>query len=259
MKARAALLTIALLCLGLGAIAQAEVSQKGNLRVTYGGAITPTKLPREATAPVRVKVSAAVASTKAGKNPPQLQTIAIAINRHGILDSTGLPTCELKDIQPSTTEKALEECRASLVGEGTFEAKVLLPQQSPFPSAGKLHAYNGTYKGRPAILAHVYGTDPAPTSFTLPFVIKRSQGAFATTLTTNLPQVTSEWGYVTGLSLDLHRTYSYRGKARSYLSASCPAPKGFPGASFSFAKVSFGFKGRSLAPPPLQRACKARG
>ena len=259
MKAKAALATLLIACLALASLTQAEVSQQGNLRVTYNGAISPTKLPREGSAPVRVKVSAAVSSTKAGRNPPQLQTIAIAINRHGILDSTGLPVCELREIQPSTTAKALEECRASLVGAGSFEAKVLLPQQSPFPSAGKLHAYNGTYKGKPAILAHVYGTDPAPTSFTLPFVIKRSQGAFATTLTTNLPQVTSEWGYVTGLSLDLHRTYRYRGKARSYLSASCPAPKGFPGASFSFAKVSFGFKGRSLAPPPLQRACKARG
>ena len=90
-------------------------------------------------------------------------------------------------------------------------------------------------------------------------MISRSKGEFATTLTTNLPDVTSEYGYVTGLSLDLHRTYSYRGKARSYLSASCPAPKGFPGASFSFARVSFGFKGKTVSPAPLRRSCKARG
>jgi len=252
-----ALLAVAVL--GLGAIAQAEVTQRGNLRVTFGGEIAPTKLPRQGSAPVKVSVSAEFASTKAGKSPPQLRKIEIAINRYGTLDATGLPVCEVSDIQPATTANALEACGDSLVGKGRFSAKVLLPEQAPFPSDGKIFAFNGTYKGRPAILAHVYGTDPAPTSFTLPFTITRSKGTFATTLSTSLPQVTSEWGYVTGLEMTLQRRYSYRGRARSYANASCPAPKGFPGAVFPFAKASFGFKGSTLSPAPLTRRCRAQG
>ena len=134
-----------------------------------------------------------------------------------------------------------------------------MPEQAPFPSSGKIYAFNGTYKGRPAILAHVYGTSPAPTSFTLPFTITRSKGTFATTLSTSLPQVTSEWGYVTGLEMTLNRRYSYKGKAHSYVSASCPALKGFPGATFSFAKASFEFEGRTVSPAPLRRSCTALG
>ena len=34
--------------------------------------------------------------------------------------------------------------------------------------AGKTIAFYGTYKGKPTVFAHVYGTEPVPTSFTLP-------------------------------------------------------------------------------------------
>jgi len=255
---RALGLAVAVVCLGLVSLSQAEVIQRGNVRVGFGGKISPTKLPRKGSAPVKVVVSAKIASTKAKQAPPQLRTIEIAINRYGVLDSTGLPVCEVDDIQPATTARALEECRESLVGEGRFSAKVLLPQQSPFPSNGKVYAFSGRYKGRPAILAHVYGTDPVPTSVTLPFTIVHSKGTYGTVLSTSFPRVTSAWGYVTGLSLTLGRRYSYRGKARSFVSASCPAPKGLPGAVFPFARASFGFKGKDLAPPPVTRSCTAR-
>ena len=100
--------------------------------------------------------------------------IAIAINRNGRFDTTGLPVCRLEDIQPSTTANALAACRGALVGEGHFSANVKLPEQSPFPSAGKVLAFNGRLHGKPAILAHIYGTQPAPTSTVLPFLINDS-------------------------------------------------------------------------------------
>lgn len=258
MSKRLALAGLALCSLAFGALAQAEVEQKGNLRVTFAGEISPKKLPRQGSAPVEVAVAAEIASTQAGKNPPQLRKVTIAINRHGYLDPTGLPACRVGDIQPATTANALEACRESLVGQGHFSAKVLLPEQAPFPSRGKIYAFNGTYQGRPAILAHVYGTDPAPTSVTLPFTITRSGGTFGTTLSASLPQATSEWGYVTGLAMSLERRYSYRGKIRSYANAACPAPKGFPGAVFPFAKATFGFEGRRLS-STLTRSCRVRG
>lgn len=255
---RAPLAVAAILTLLLVSLAQAEIKQQGNLRLTFGGEIAPKKLPRQGSAPVKVAVSAEIAPVK-GSTPPQLQKIAIAINRFGKIDPEGLPVCEVDEIQPSTTQKALAACRSSLVGEGSFSAKVLLPEQSPFPSSGKIYAFNGVYKGRPAILAHVYGEQPAPTSVTLPFAIGQKKGTFGTVLTTSLPQVTSEWGYVTGLSMTLQRQFSYRGKARSYTSASCPAPKGFSGATFSFAKATFGFAGGRSISSTLTRNCKARG
>jgi hypothetical protein len=256
--AKRLLLTLAsILTLALASLAGAEVKQQGNLRVRFEGELTPHALPRSGTAPVKVAVGAKIAATN-GKTPPQLRQISIAINRNGRLEAKGLPLCRLEAIQPSTTADALSACRSSLVGEGSFSAKVLLPQQAPFPSTGKVFAFNGRIDGHPAIFAHVYGTQPVPTSYTIPFVVSSAKGTFGTVLSASLPQVTSEWGYVTGLQMTLGRNFSYRGERRSYLSAGCPAPKGFPGATFPFARASFGF-GKETLTSTLTRSCGVRG
>jgi hypothetical protein len=118
-------------------------------------------------------------------------------------------------------------------------------------------AFNGTYDGRPAILAHVYGTAPVPTSVTLPFVISRVRGTFATVLTATLPRADNN--FITGLDLTLKRSFLYRGKKRSYAAAGCPAPRGFPGASFPFAKASYEFANGQKLSSTLTRSCRARG
>jgi hypothetical protein len=257
-KLKTAAVAAAILCLALAALAQAEVVQRDNLRVTFEGALTPHTLPRTGTAPVRVSVATKVASTD-GADPPQLRRISIAINRNGRFEPQGLPVCPLRAIQPSTTADALAACRSSLVGEGNFSASVLFTQQAPFPSAGKVYAFNSTIHGRPAILAHVFGTEPVPTSFTLPFELLPSKGTFGTVLRASLPQVTGNSSYITGLSLNLGRNFTAGGKRRSYLSAGCPAPKGFPGATFPFAKASFAFAGEPPVTSTLTRSCGARG
>jgi hypothetical protein len=246
----------ALLLLGAGAIARAEVVQKGDVRVHFRGHLTPKALPRHSPVPVDVAVWARISSVD-GAIPPQLQKLALSINRYGRLAAGGLPICPLRKIQPATTAVALAACRASLVGKGTFSAKVLLTEQAPFPSQGKIYAFNGRYRGKPAILAHVYGVKPAPTSFTLPFVISRSGGTFGTTLTASLPQFADGVGYVTGLSLTLGKSYLVRGERHYYLSASCPAPRGFGGASFSLAKATFELAGGRTVNSTLRRRCTA--
>jgi hypothetical protein len=252
----AAFLLIALLAVLAAGLAAAETIQRGNVRVSFDGAITPRRLPRQGSAPVAVAVSTTIAGVK-GQVPPQLRRISIAINRHGHLDAAGLPVCQVDEIQPATSEKALEACRASLVGRGTFSAQVALSRQSAFPSTGEMLAFNGSYEGKPAILAHVYGTEPVPTSLTLPFLITRAKGTFGTVLTTALPR--SESSYVTGLSLTLQRRFRSHGQTHSYASAGCPAPQGFPGAVFPFARASFSFAGGRTLRQTLQRSCRARG
>jgi hypothetical protein len=243
--------------LAVAASARAEVAQKGNLRVSFKGKIAPHALPRVGMAPVAVTLAGEIETTD-GSSPPQLRTIALAINRNGRLDYKGLPRCNFHQIQPATTAEAKAACQKSLVGNGTFEANVALPEQSPFPSNGKVLAFNGNLHGKPVIYAHIYGTEPLPTSFVLPFRIHQGSGAYGTTLIAKLPQVAAEWGFVSGVSLTLQRNFSYQGKRHSYLSAGCPAPKGFPGATFSFARASFGFEdGRTLS-SKLQRSCGVR-
>jgi hypothetical protein len=256
-KAVSALVVAALVCTGISALARAEVIQRGGVRVSFEGKLDPVRLPRTGVAPIAVTVGGRVTGTH-GSVPPQLRKIAIAINRNGRFDLAGLPACQLEEIQPSTTQNAMRACGASIVGMGSFAANVAIPGQTPFPSAGKLVAFNGTEAGRPVIFAHVYGTQPVPTSFTLSLHFGHSAGAFGTTLTAFLPHVTGRAGFITGLTLNLHRNFSYRGRAHSYLSAGCPAPKGLSEAVFPLARISFGFAGGRTLTSTLTRSCKVR-
>jgi hypothetical protein len=253
-----AALAAGLLCLPMAALAHAEVTQKGTLRVSFGGKIAPQKLPRVGSAPVAVSISGDITTTD-DTPPPQLRTITMSINRNGSLNYKGLPICHFDQIQPASTGEARENCASALVGHGRFRAAVELPEQSPFPSNGKVLAFNGKENGKPVIFAHIYGTEPLPTSFTLPFAVRQKRdGTFATTLVAQLPRVAANWGYVSGVSLTLKRSFEYRGKSRSYLSAGCPAPKGFPGASFTFARASFAFEGGKTLTSRMTRDCKVR-
>jgi DNA-binding beta-propeller fold protein YncE len=234
------------------------IVQKRGVRVRFDGDLTPHALPRHGLAPVGIAVDTEIAAT-AGTPTPQLRKISIAINRNGQLTTKGLPVCRLQDIQPATTANALAACGDSLVGEGHFAANVKLPEQSPFPSAGKVLAFNGRLHGKPAILAHIYGTDPAPTSTVLPFQIRSSHGTYGTVLEAALPTATGDWGYVTGLKMTLRRSFTYHGKSRSYLSAGCPAPAGISSAAFPLARTSFDFAGGPKLVSVLNRSCKAKG
>lgn len=234
------------------------MTQKRGVRVSVQASIKPSNLPRTGSAPVAVSFAGNIGATSPS-GPPQLKKISIAINRHGRLDTRGLPRCRLGHIDPSTTREAVAACGSSLIGEGTFSANVKLPEQSPFPSDGKILAFNGRLRGHPAVLAHIYGKQPVPTSIVLPFSITSTPGTFGTLLSADLPDVTGDWGYVTGLSMTLKRQFSVRGKKRSYVSAGCPAPEGFRQVIFPLARTSFSFAGGITLTSTLTRSCRVRG
>lgn len=242
----------------LACFARAEPIQRDGVRINFSAAISPRALPRYGQAPLRVSLGVRIAAQK-GQVPPQLRHIIVAINRHGRFNTDGLPICSLGEIQPATTSAALQACRDSLVGSGSFSAKVLLPEQAPFPSVGRVFAFNGRYQGAPAILAHVYGTQPVPTSFTLAFKLRPTHGTYGTVLTASLPQVTSQWGYVTGIKITLGRMYRSHGTTRSYLTGSCPAPPGLSVVPFPLASGSYSFTGKKSVHVTVRRSCRVRG
>jgi hypothetical protein len=234
----------------------AETVQQEGIRLSFRGSLRPHALPRARPAPVRVSIHAGIAGAD-GQTLPQLRQFSIAINRIGRLDAAGLPRCRLRQIQPATTSDALVACGRSLVGTGRFAASVVIPEQVPYPSRGRIDAFNGRFHGKPAILLHVYGTEPVPASYTLPLTIGHGHGAFGIVLRTSLAPTTPSAGHVTALSLRLGRTYSSGGHRHSFLSASCPAPSGFTVASFPFVRARLGFVDRAVD-VTVQRSCGVR-
>lgn len=243
----------------LGGLAQAEIAQKGKLRIKVSGKLAPRSLPRTGVAPISVSFAGQISTTDKSQ-PPQLKQLRIEINRHGQLDYAGLPICHPAEIQPASTGRALAACRGSLVGQGTFWANVVFAGQDPYPTKGRLLVFRGQSKGQPVLLGQIYSAHPFATSFLIPFSIHPIKaGIYGTALTASLPGALGNWGYVTAISMKLSRRYTYRGKAHSFISAGCPAPKGFPGAIFPLARTSFSFGGGQKLSSALTKSCGVRG
>lgn len=247
------------LCLSLALLATGtawgEVAQHENLRVGIDAELRPRVLPRSGFVPAQVAVSGRIRPLD-GSLPPRLRTIELALSRQGRIDPGAVPVCPVAAIQPSTTENARRTCGRSLVGEGEFRAKVLLPEQSPFPSRGRVLAFNGRDRGRPAVIAHVYGTRPAPISFTLPFLLGPGHGSFGATLTASLPRSAGRSAYVTGLSIALGGAAGSRGSP--YLGAACPVPGNLNQALFPLLRASFAFAGAPTLRSTIMRSCRVR-
>jgi hypothetical protein len=244
--------------LAVGGIASATVIQHGNLRVTLLAQVEPPKLPRKTPAPIAVFLSGHVASVD-GTVPPQLQRMTIRVNRHGLLQSKGLPHCSLSQIQPGSTAHALEECSDALVGSGRFWASIVLPDQRPYPTRGRLLVFNGREDGKPVVFAHIYTAQPFNSSFVIAFGIEHiHQGAYGTELSASLPQALGEWGFVDRIKLTLRRKYRYLGKQRSYFNAACPAPPGVKFASFRLAVASFYFAGGERISAAVDKSCQVK-
>jgi hypothetical protein len=245
---------LALLLALLAAIpTTAETVQQEGIRLSFRGSFEPRALPRARPAPVRIALRAGIGGAD-GQPLPQLRHLSFAINRVGQLDAGGLPVCHLDQIQPATSAAALASCGGSLVGTGRFSASVQIPEQVPYPSRGRIEAFNGRYHGQPAILLHVYGTVPVPASYTLPLRISRERGSFGIVLRTSLARTTPSAGRVTGLSLSLGRSFTAGGRRHSYLSASCPAPRDSRFASLPLVRARLGFTDRAVD-VTVQRSC----
>lgn len=235
----------------------AELSASGNLFVAFEGGILPDALPRYERAPITVWMAGKV-RTLSGEQPPSLREVRIALNREGRLDTVGLPTCTRGDIDLASTADALAACAPALVGSGSYRARTTFPEQAQSPSHGKILAFNAMVHGQPAILAHVYGSQPAPSTGIIEFKIRHTAGTYGTVLTGTVPASLSRWGYLKRISLRLHRNYTYRGRPRTYLSAPCPAPSDLDHASFPFVFTSLSFDdGRTLS-AHLTRTCRVK-
>jgi hypothetical protein len=241
----------------LAATVSAELTQKGNLFVRFDGGISPKTLPRHAQAPIAVRIEGTI-RTPAGDSPPDLRRIRIALNREGRLDLYGLSKCRRRQLMATTPREALAACAPALVGSGGFTANTSFPDQPTYLLRGQILLFNSVSHRHASILAHIFQTDPVPITRFVVFTIRRQAGTFGTVITGDIPEAVNRNGYLKSIYLNLQRRYRFRGRTHAYLSAGCPAPPGFPGASFPFAQASMTFEdGRTLA-SRLTRTCRVR-
>jgi hypothetical protein len=259
MGTRRRLATLALLLAAAGAlaaVAAANVLQSGDVRVTFHASFEPHTLPREHAAPIAVEVDGKISTTD-GSEPPPLQTLRVELNSAGRIDTRGLPACTAAALQSTSSDLARERCGPAQVGSGSFEAQVTLSSR-PIPVDGRALVFNGLVHGRAGMLIHIYVARPVRFTLVIPLRISHRGGEFGTVLTTKVPALAAGFGSITELQLRIGRRFTYRGGRRSYLSATCAAPAGFPGATFSFARGVFSFSGGRIMHTVLSRSCQVR-
>jgi hypothetical protein len=237
------------------AIAAGTTIQSEGLRITVLSQIMPYRLPRTHPGPITVFIAGHLQSAEGGI-PPQLQKLTVKVNRHGLLQSKGLPVCRIAQIQPASTERALANCGPALIGSGQFWANIILAGQAPYPTRGRLLIFNGRRHGHPALLAQIYTSNPFNSSFVVTFSIRKiSQGPYGTELSASLPQALGSWGYLDRIKLTLRRKYRYQGRQLSYFNAACPAIGSAPRAVFPLAFASFYFAGRPVLSATVNKSC----
>lgn len=252
--ASAALLTLAVLGLVV-AMAHGERSQYGELIVSLGGRLSPLALPRTHAAPVAVDLEGSL-RTADGSPLPRVRRVEFGLPQQAVLSTDGLPICTRRKLLVTSSADALAACQAALVGRGNVDLTVQVPGQEPFAVHTRLLAFNARVGARRAILLHAYTASP-PLAVVLPFVYGHGSGRFERALGADLP-VLGEWARVAEFKMELSRQYVYRGRRRSYLSASCPIPKRLTAGFFSFARVAYSLADGRQVSAAIARSCRAR-
>jgi hypothetical protein len=256
-RAHLAWALVAIAILALAGQAGAERSQRGNLIVSLDGGIVPRMLPRHKKAPVAVHLTGGV-HTSDSAPLPRVNRLKLELGWRGHLNVRGLPVCPQVRLRGLASGQAVEACGTSLVGDGNLNAQIYVPGQSPFHIKANLLAFNGRTKvGRRAVLVHAYTSDP-PIAFVIPFVVRRSDGAFKTTLVTTLRRSVGTWPHVARFRIDVGRTFRHNGEHQSYLNASCPIPDTLTAGFLSFARATYSFAGGDELDTETVRGCRAR-
>lgn len=239
-------------------VRESTIVQQGNLRVKLGAEFSPRALPRQRPSPISIEVAGAIATTD-GSHPPPLRRLEVALNRHGRIDTRGLPTCTAPLLQSTTTAEAIERCKPALVGKGSFSAQLALGASKDIPAMGKIVAFNSRHDGKPSLLLHLFTGVPVRLTMIVPITIgHRSNGQFGTVLRALVPKLGGDLGSVTEIDLKLGRRYKAGGTQRSYISAACSAPPGLNIGIFPFLRGSFRFEAHRKIEATLTKTCRVR-
>jgi hypothetical protein len=239
-RALVVLLIAALFGAGLIVSAGADTVKINDLVFTVDGGVTPKKLPRKGEAPITLKVKGTI-EKEDGTHPPALKTLLLEFDKHGRLNTKGLPTCTVGKLLNTLTSQARSVCGKALVGTGRVSADIALPEQPPFGASGPLLIFNGAPKGGHQVLIfHVHAHVPAPTTFVTTATISKGKGKYGTSALVQIPSIVHGQGSLTAFQATLHKTWTYKGKKQSLLYASCPSGSLYARGEFAFADGTTG-------------------
>jgi hypothetical protein len=205
------------------ALAKPEVVRVGSLMLRDNGGISPTKLPRHEQAPIAANINGLIKTTD-GTHPPAISSVIADFDKNIQVNAKGLPVCTEAQLVARSSKDAKRACSDAIVGTGTAEVEVAFPEQAPFGATGPILLFNGgVHAGTTILYIHTYVNVPAPTAVVATVKITHiHRGHFGLHTVSTIPRIAGGAGSVTKFKLTIQRSFEYKGKKQSYLTASCP-------------------------------------
>jgi hypothetical protein len=189
-------------------------------------AISPQALYKKTASPgsLFVDVKTGTIGSTTGAPSPAVHDV-IDFDQNLALASKGLPTCNAAKLQNTSTEAAERACASAIIGKG--EATTLLPLGTLYTEPTKVTAFNGVPQGgKPVVLLHAYGTSPVQTTLILVGVVTNlGKEGYGPRLDVTIPPIAGGSGAITDFQVKIQKTWTYKGKKKSFINAKCPASR----------------------------------
>jgi hypothetical protein len=249
---RTTVVAVALLLVG-AASALAIRLHFDHVVVNTEGGFTPTTLPKHGYAPIKLHGYGKI-STDDGSVPPVLEQITLWFDKHGEVQTRGLPVCTKAKLRATDTKHARQACGDALVGSGFGKAIVYFAESKPIPASSPILLFNGPREhGNPTVLAHAYLSVPAPSTYIVQVEIQRvHDGRYGFKTVAKIPKIASGAGVPIYGRLKIGREWSYKGKRYSYANAGCPDGR-------LQAKGQFRFRDGTVLQGGVLKKCKGTG
>lgn len=188
----------------------------------YGG-FRPETLPKHRDAPITLYGGGKI-STVSGELPPILHELNFEFDRHGSVQTRGLPVCTRRKLVATDVPTARRNCAGTVIGKGFGHGIAKFPEQGPIPASSPITLFNGPRKrGNPTVFAHAFIEEPVgPIPILLQIEIKRiNNGIYGYRTEAEIPKLAG--GHVHPISgrLTIGRKWTFKGKRHSYVNARC--------------------------------------
>ncbi len=158
-----------------------------------------------------------------GSTPPTLSELLFTLDRNGVLNARGWPTCPAAKLEGTTPRQARKRCAAALVGTGKAKVLVTMPGRAPFRVTSPLSFFNGPPSGgRPTLIAHGYETVPAAKTLLAAIPVERiAGGRYGYRVRVRLPEFAGGYGAPLLAEAKIGATRRRGGREVGYLEAHC--------------------------------------
>jgi hypothetical protein len=202
------------------AMAKSQKVVLGKIVIELDGSVSPSKLSKRTPQPITLNLSGKAGTTD-GSHVPPLKELFVEFDKNGHLNTKGLPSCSVGKLQSTLTAQAKAACGPALIGQGRASAEIAFPEQAPFSAGGPILIFNGSSGNKQKLVFHVYAKVPAPTTFVFTAQIGKGKGPFGTSAKVRVPSITSGQGSVTSFKVKINKTFKYKGRKQSVLTATC--------------------------------------